>query len=85
MVALKTSDLVKRYGALVVTDKVSLDIRPGELHAIIGPNGAGKTTLINQLSGELGPDEGRIVCERWSGSDTIRWRGGGFDLELIDR
>jgi hypothetical protein len=25
------------------------------------------------------------VCERWSGSDTIRWRGGGFDLELIDR
>jgi branched-chain amino acid transport system ATP-binding protein len=60
MVALQTEGLVKRYGALVVTDHVSLDIRPGELHAVIGPNGAGKTTLINQLSGELRPDEGRV-------------------------
>src|ERR1051325_9535638 len=33
---------------------------PGELHAIIGPNGAGKTTLINQVSGLLPPDAGRI-------------------------
>ncbi len=60
MAALQTESLVKRYGALLVTDRVSLDIRPGELHAVIGPNGAGKTTLINQLSGELPPDEGRI-------------------------
>jgi branched-chain amino acid transport system ATP-binding protein len=43
-----------------VTDKVSLDVCEGELHAIIGPNGAGKTTLINQLSGELRSDSGRI-------------------------
>jgi len=42
---------------------VSLDIRAGELHAVIGPNGAGKTTLINQLSGELASDEGRIVFD----------------------
>ena len=34
---------------------------PGELHAMIGPNGAGKTTLINQISGLLAPDAGRIV------------------------
>ena len=34
---------------------------PGELHAVIGPNGAGKTTLINQISGLLAPDAGRIV------------------------
>ena len=61
MAALQTEGLVKRYGALLVTDQVSLDIRSGELHAVIGPNGAGKTTLINQLSGELGADEGRIV------------------------
>src|SRR3954451_24845918 len=33
---------------------------PGELHAVIGPNGAGKTTLINQISGLLAPDAGRI-------------------------
>ena len=63
MAALQIEGLVKRYGALLVTDAVSLDIRPGELHAVIGPNGAGKTTLINQLSGELASDEGRIVFD----------------------
>src|SRR5947208_13941592 len=34
---------------------------PGELHAVIGPNGAGKTTLINQISGLLSPDAGKIM------------------------
>jgi branched-chain amino acid transport system ATP-binding protein len=58
--ALQTEQLVKRYGGLLVTDKVSLNIKRGELHAVIGPNGAGKTTLINQLSGELAPNEGRV-------------------------
>lgn len=57
---LRTESLTKRYGALLVTDGVSLDVQDGELHAVIGPNGAGKTTLINQLSGELNPDQGRI-------------------------
>jgi branched-chain amino acid transport system ATP-binding protein len=57
---LQTDALTKRYGAILVTDKVSLNVREGELHAIIGPNGAGKTTLINQLSGELRSDSGRI-------------------------
>src|SRR4051794_16618720 len=42
---------------------------PGELHAVIGPNGAGKTTLINQISGLLAPDAGRIVFE---GEDMTR-------------
>jgi branched-chain amino acid transport system ATP-binding protein len=58
---LRTESLVKRYGGLLVTDHVSLDIIPGELHAIIGPNGAGKTTLINQLSGELPPNQGKVL------------------------
>jgi branched-chain amino acid transport system ATP-binding protein len=57
---LKTTKLCKHYGALRVTDQVSLDIQAGELHAIIGPNGAGKTTLINQLSGELVSDSGQV-------------------------
>ena len=60
---LRTENLVKRYGGLLVTDSVSLDVREGELHAIIGPNGAGKTTLINQLSGELSSNSGKVVFD----------------------
>ena len=67
MAGLQTEGLVKRYGAVLVTDNVSLEIRSGELHALIGPNGAGKTTLINQLSGELRSDAGRV---RFDGRDV---------------
>ena len=58
---LRLEKLHKRFGGLLVTDDVTLDVVPGELHAIIGPNGAGKTTLINQIAGTLAPDGGRIV------------------------
>ena len=51
----------KRFGGVTASEKVSLAVPPGELHAIIGPNGAGKTTLIGQLTGELTPDAGRIL------------------------
>ncbi|MEP7029622.1 MAG: ABC transporter ATP-binding protein [Pseudolabrys sp.] len=57
---LQIQDLRKSFGGLVVTDGVTLDIGPGELHAVIGPNGAGKTTLINQISGLLEPNSGTI-------------------------
>lgn len=57
---LSVSGLSKSFGALVVTDRLSLDLRAGECHAVIGPNGAGKTTLIHQLSGTLAADGGRI-------------------------
>src|SRR3712207_6869517 len=58
---LQLERLRKSYGALAVSDQVTLDIRTGELHAIIGPNGAGKTTLIDQISGIAFPDAGRIL------------------------
>ncbi len=59
--ALLTVDgLTKRFGGVVASDNVRLDVTRGELHAIIGPNGAGKTTLIGQLAGEIVPDAGRI-------------------------
>ena len=60
---LEISGLVKRFGGLLATDHVDLALARGEIHAVIGPNGAGKTTLINQLSGEIIPDEGRIVFD----------------------
>ncbi len=58
--ALAVSGLRKAFGALVATDGVTLDLRPGEIHALIGPNGAGKSTLIKQMTGELKQDAGEI-------------------------
>jgi branched-chain amino acid transport system ATP-binding protein len=58
---LQIEGLTRRFGGLVATDDVTLDVREGEIHALIGPNGAGKSTLINQLCGELRPDAGRIL------------------------
>ncbi|MCK9987981.1 MAG: branched-chain amino acid transport system ATP-binding protein [Azoarcus sp.] len=56
-------DLVKRFGGLVATDRVSLSVEPGEVHALIGPNGAGKSTLVNLISGLLPADGGSIVLD----------------------
>ncbi len=58
----------KRFGGLLATNDVSLDVGPGEVHALIGPNGAGKTTLIGQITGELRPDGGSI---RFAGIDLL--------------
>ena len=66
---LRIENLAKNFGGLRVTDDVTLDVMPGELHAVIGPNGAGKTTLINQISGLLAPDAGTIV---FAGEDVTR-------------
>ncbi|MEM7693984.1 MAG: ABC transporter ATP-binding protein [Pseudomonadota bacterium] len=60
---LTVHNLHKSFGALKVTDGVSLDVREGECHALIGPNGAGKSTFVNQLAGSLAPDEGSIAFE----------------------
>ena len=69
MSVLALEGLSKRFGALVVTDDVSMTLEEGECHALIGPNGAGKTTLIHQISGVLTPDSGRIVFD---GRDVTR-------------
>jgi branched-chain amino acid transport system ATP-binding protein len=58
---LRVEKLVRRFGGIIATDHVSLEVSSGELHAIIGPNGAGKTTLISQLTGQLTPHSGSIL------------------------
>jgi branched-chain amino acid transport system ATP-binding protein len=63
---LQIDSLSKRFGGIVATDGVSLEVSADELHALIGPNGAGKTTLIAQLTGQLKPDTGTI---RFGGRD----------------
>lgn len=60
---LRIENLHKSYGALRVTDDVTLAVAEGELHAVIGPNGAGKTTLIHQISGLVAPDSGRVLLD----------------------
>ena len=62
-VVLETRNLEKRFGGVVATSDVSLQVRKGARHALIGPNGAGKTTLINLLTGVLAPTAGRILLD----------------------
>lgn len=57
---LRTENLHKRFGGIVVSDNVNLAIDRGEILGLIGPNGAGKTSLFNLISGVLRPDSGRI-------------------------
>ena len=66
---LEVQGLAKRFGGVVATDNLDLDLVAGEIHAVIGPNGAGKTTLIGQLAGEIRPDAGRI---RFLGAEITR-------------
>jgi branched-chain amino acid transport system ATP-binding protein len=57
---LQIAGLTKRFGGVIASDAITLDIPRGEFHAIIGPNGAGKTTLIGLLAGEIAPLGGTI-------------------------
>jgi branched-chain amino acid transport system ATP-binding protein len=68
---LRVEGLTKSFGALAVTDDVTFSVNEAGLVALIGPNGAGKTTLINQLSGALQPDAGKVSF-------------GGFDISALD-
>ena len=60
---LRLEGVSKRFGGVVATDQVSLEIAAGEVHALIGPNGAGKTTLIGQICGSLRCDAGRVLFD----------------------
>jgi branched-chain amino acid transport system ATP-binding protein len=57
---LRLEEVSKRFGGLVANDRISLEVREGEILGLIGPNGAGKTTLFHCISGFYAPDGGRI-------------------------
>lgn len=60
---LEVQDLTKSFGALRVTDSISLSLNEGESLGIIGPNGAGKSTLFNLIAGAIAPNSGRILLD----------------------
>ena len=70
---MSTRNLCKSFGALQASNNISLDVYPGQIHALIGPNGAGKSTLIKQIAGELKPDSGDIflVEKKVNDLDTV--------------
>lgn len=70
MSLLEARSLSKYFGSLAAVNDVSLEVTPGEIHAVIGPNGAGKTTLLNLLSGELPASSGSLHFE---GRDVTTW------------
>ncbi len=57
-IAIRATELVKRYGALVAVDRLSLEIPRGEIFGLIGPDGAGKTTTFQILAGVMEPTSG---------------------------
>jgi branched-chain amino acid transport system ATP-binding protein len=60
---LALNNVSKHFGGLKAVDKVTFDVKQGDIHAIIGPNGAGKTTLFNLITGVLPLSEGEIAFE----------------------
>ncbi len=61
--ALIASEIVVDFAGLRALDRVSIELRSGEILGLIGPNGSGKTTLVNALTGQVRPLSGRIVVD----------------------
>ena len=61
--ALETYRLTKRFGAFTALDGVSINVRPGTVHALLGENGAGKSTLVKCIVGYYRPDDGGVMID----------------------
>ena len=62
-VLLSANDIGVRFGGVVAVNKVSFDVKKGEVFTLIGPNGAGKTTVFNLISRIYTPTSGAITFE----------------------
>ena len=58
---LELQAITKRYPGVLANDRVSLQVRPGQIHAVLGENGAGKSTLMKIIFGAVKPDSGQIL------------------------
>ena len=79
---LEMRDVSKRFGEIQALDDVSLELIPGEIHALLGENGAGKSTLIKVMTGVVQPDIGDIYIDGekvhiGSAFDAQTYAGGG--------
>ena len=84
---IEIKNLVKKFGTFTALNGVSLDVYPGEVHALLGDNGAGKSTLIKTLVGVHSPDEGSIeihgkLVEKWN---ALKAREAGIETVFQDR
>jgi sulfate transport system ATP-binding protein len=77
--AIVVKNLTKKFGDFTAVDRVSFEVRQGELVALLGPSGSGKSTILRMISGLTVPDEGEIFL---TGEDAtlipIQKRGVGF-------
>ena len=67
--AVEVHDLTRRFGAVTAVDRVTFDIRAGEIFGILGPNGSGKTTTIRLLCGLIAPTSGTAHV---AGHDVVK-------------
>jgi ABC-2 type transport system ATP-binding protein len=73
--------LVKRYGATKALDRVSIQVKTGEIYGLVGNNGAGKTTFLKLLTGQAAADSGEVSlfgCLDEAGKNRVRKRTGAL-------
>jgi len=81
---IRTENLSKHYGKLKAVDRISINIRKGEIYGFLGLNGAGKTTTIRMLLGLIGPSSGNAYMngQRVNAGDPSIWKNVGYLVEV---